>query len=239
MTHTKFYKLFFIVIIFFTSAQFTYGQKTEINFNAYSGLFSFRGDGGSLNSSINFNPYTTPEKYTSNPYGKKSEFSYAFELQGQRITKNKNIYGLGISFEALTSKVNIDTVTENGIIYLQYPANGKTTLKNTFVTFNPFVGHRYSYGKINFDLLAGFDLAFCLKSKELGNASINNKAYATVENDKAKPSIDFRPRIQIRTQINKFGFLAGYSLGLTNYQTQNNLKAHTSFLRLGLSYQLN
>lgn len=89
-----------------------------------------------------------------------------------------------------------------------------------------------------FDLLVGFDLAFCLKSKELGNASTNNKVYATIENDKTKPSIDFRPRIQIRTQINKFGFLVGYSLGLTNYQTQNNLKAYTSFLRLGLNYQL-
>ena len=238
MTYNRFNNLFFIVIILLTSVQFSYGQKTEMNFNTYSGIFSFRGDGATTNSWINYSPYTTPDKYTSNSYGKKSEFSYVFELQGQRITKNKSIYGLGIGFEILTSKVNIDTVTENGVVYWEYPANGKTTLKNTFITLNPFVGHRYSYGKMTFDLLVGFDLAFCLKSKELGNASTNNKVYATIENDKTKPFIDFRPRIQIRTQINKFGFLAGYSLGLTNYQTQNNLKAYTSFLRLGLSYQL-
>ena len=54
----------------------------------------------------------------------------------------------------------------------------------------------------------------------------------------AKPTIDFRPRIQIRTQINKFNFLAGYSLGLTNYQSKFNYKAYTSFVYLGLGYQL-
>ena len=238
MTYYRFNNLFFIVIILLTSVQFSYGQKTEMNFNTYSGIFSFRGDGATTNSWINYSPYTTPDKYTSNSYGKKSEFSYVFELQGQRITKNKNIYGLGIGIEILTSKVNIDTVTENGFLYWQYPANGKATLKNIFMTLNPFVGKRYSNGKMTFDLLVGFDLAFCLKSKEFGKASANNKVYTTIENDKTKPSIDFRPRIQIRTQINKFGLLAGYSLGLTNYQIQNNLKAYTSFLRLGLSYQL-
>jgi hypothetical protein len=238
MAQAKINKQIFIVIMLLVLTQFSFGQKTEINFNAYSGLFSFRGDGSSSTSWINFNPYTSPYKYTSNPYGKKSEFSYALELQGQRVTKNKNIYGLGISFETLTSKVNIDTVTQNGFFYWQYSASGKTTLKNTFITLNPFVGHRYSYRKITFDLLAGFDLAFCLKSKEVGNATTNNKDYVTVENIKTKPLIDFRPRIQINTQINKFGLLAGYSFGLTNYQSQNNLKAFTSFLRLGLSYRL-
>ena len=160
------------------------------------------------------------------------------ELQGQRVTKNRNIYGIGISFETLTSKVNIDTITYNGFVYSLYSAKGETKLKNTFVTLNPFVGHRYLYRKMAFDLLAGFDLAFCLKSKEAGKATTNNKDYITVENDRAKPSIDFRPEIQIKTQINKIGFIAGYSLGLTNYQTQNNSKAYSSFLRLGLSYQL-
>ena len=238
MAQTKINKLFFLAIIFLVSTQFSSGQKSEIVFNAYSGLFSFRGNGSSSTSWINSNPYTSPWKYTSNPYGKKSEFSYALELQGQRVTKHKNIYGLGISFEILASKVNIDTVTANGFLYWEYSASGKTSLKNTFVTLNPFVGHRYSYHKIIFDLLAGFDLAFCLKSKEVGNATTSNDYYVTVENNKPKPSIDFRPRIQVKTQINKFGLLAGYSLGLTNYQIQNNSKAYTSFLRLGLSYQL-
>lgn len=233
-------KLFFIIIIFLFSVQFSYGQKTEINFNVYSGLFSFRGNGATSNSLIISDPFIpTPTKFTDNPYGRRTGFSYAFEFQGQRLSKRKNIYGVGISFEELTSKVNIDKVGISGDpAYLQYPANGETKLGNTFVTLNPFVGHRYSSYKITFDLLAGFDLAFCLKSKENGSATTSNQGTFTVENDKTKPSIDFRPRIQIKTEINKFGFLAGYSLGLTNYSTQNNLKAYTSFLRLGLCYQL-
>lgn len=222
------------------SLQFSYGQKIEINLNAYSGLFSFRGDGATSNSRIISFPFiNTPTIYTLNPYGTKSEFSYALEFQGQRVTKRKNIYGLGISFEALTTKVSIYKVGISGDpAYLEYSANGKTTLKNTFVTFNPFIGHRFSYHKMNIDLLAGSDLAFCLNSKENGNATASNKVNFTVENNKEKPSIDFRPRIQIKTQINKFGFLAGYSFGLTNYQTQSNLKTYSNFLRLGLSYQL-
>jgi hypothetical protein len=221
MTQIKITKAFLLIFILLVSRQFSYGQKTEINFNAYSGLFSFRGAGSSSTSWINFNPYTSPDKFTSNPYGKKSEFSYSLELQAQRVTKTKNIYGVGISFEALTSKVTIDTVTQNGFIYWQYSADGKTSLKNTFVTLNPFIGHR-----------------FCLKSMEKGNATAGNKTIYTADNDKAKPSIDFRPRIQIKTQLKKVGLLVGYSLGLTNYQTQNTPKAYSSYLRLGLSYKL-
>lgn len=99
--------------------------------------------------------------------------------------------------------------------------------------------HRYSYRKINFDLLADVEAGICLKSKELGRATTNHKDYIRVENDKPKPSIDFRPGAQLKVQIKKVGFLAGYSIGLTNYQTKNNSKAYSRFLRFGLSYLLN
>ena len=231
-------KIFFILIALCFINQSVFGQKTEINFNAYSGLFSFRGNGSASNSWMNFSFYTFPSSSTFNPYGKKNGFSYALELQGQNLTKRKNIYGSGISFEILTSKVNIDTVAGGDPAYLQYPATGKTTLKNTFITLNPFVGHRYINGKITFDLLTGIDLSFCLKSREAGTATTNNNALITVENDKDKPSVDFRPRVQIKTQYKKIGFLLGYSLGLTNYQNKYSDKAYTSFLRLGISCQI-
>lgn len=240
MAHNR---LFFVIITLLLTTQVSYGQKTEISFDAYTGLFSFRGVGATSNSYIIFYPFSSiPTKFTIDPYATKSAFSYSLEFQGQRITKRKNIYGLGISFEELTSKVNIDKIGVSGDpAYLQYSASGKTELKNMFITFNPFVGHRYSYRKVTFDILAGLDLAFCLKSIENGNATTTDKDYhlhLTVENSLAKPSIDFRPRIQIKAQINKFGFLAGYSLGMTNYQTQYYPKVYSSFLRLGLSYRL-
>ena len=230
------------------SAQFSYGQKTEINFNVYSGLFSFRGEGAASKSFIYSRSGSLGiiTKYTDDPYGKGNGFSYSLEFQGQRLSKRKNIYGLGISFEELISKVNVDSILISGnYAEIQYPASGETKLKNTFVTLNPFAGHRYAYRKITIDLLAGFDVAFCLKSEEDGSATTSSSTTnnmdqfnVKIDNGRPKPSIDLRPRIQIKAEINKFGFVAGYSLGLTNYSTQYNSKAYTSFLRFGLSYQL-
>lgn len=238
MKRNNLYKIASVVVILFSYVEICQAQKTEINFNAYSGLFSFGGNGSASNSGISY-PFTSTTNYTTNPFGRRSGFSYELEFQGQKLSKNKNIYGLGISVEQLNSRVKISKIIiSQEPAYLAYSANGETKLKNTFITLNPFVGHRYSYRKMTFDLLAGFDLAFCLKSKETGKASTNNKDFVKAENDKTKPLTDFRPRIQIKMEINKLGFLAGYSLGLTNYQTENNLKAFTRFLRLGLSYQL-
>lgn len=230
-------KILSVLIVFFLSIQISYGQKTEINLDVYSGVFSFTGKGATPNSLLNSYPTSSPT--TSNPYGTKSGFSYSFEVQGQRITKRKNIYGLGISFEELTSNVNIDAISvSNGYINYELTAKGKTELKNTFLTFNPFIGHRYLYNKISFDILAGLDFAFCLESNENGKATAIGKDYVTGGISMPKPSIDFRPRIQLKAGIKKFGFLAGYSSGLTNYQNKNNLKAYSSFLQLGFSYLL-
>lgn len=225
-----------IAFIFLVSVNFSFGQKTEINFNTYSGLFSFRGNGSVTNSTIGWGQFSIPMTSTDNPYGNKNDFSYAFELQIQKLTKGKNLYGIGLGFETLKSQVHIDTYTQSGFAFIKSAANGKTILKNTFITVNPYLGHRFSFRKTSFDMLAGIDLAYCLKSTEFGYLSLNT--IDPFQNEIAKPTIDLRPRIQIKTQIKKFGFIAGYSLGLTNFQTNNNLKANTSFLRLGLSYQI-
>jgi len=239
MKNNKYNWLIFLGLVLLTGPLNTYGQSTEIHFNAYSGLFSFRGDGATSTAWMNIEHMVRPFNITSNPYGNKSAFSYAFEIQGQRITKHKNIFGIGLSYEKLSSKVIIDTVFESGcFIYRLFPARGETSLKNSFITLNPYIGRRFSIGKMGFDVLAGIDLAYCIKSKESGSASIGSEKNITTANNMQKPSIDFRPRFQINAQIDKFGLLAGYSLGLTNFQPKNNPKAYSSFLRIGLSYQL-
>jgi hypothetical protein len=233
-------KLFLTVSAFFLSTLISFGQKTEININGYSGLFSFRGEGATSNSWIISYPLIdTPTTYTINPFGKKSGFSFGFGLQGQRLTTAKNIYGLGFVFEELTSTVHIYKWGVSGDpAYLEYPADGQTKLKNTFITLNPFIGHRYAFGKLSFDVLTGMDFAFCLESKEKADVSVNNQDRKTFYSQRPKPFMDFRPKIQLKAQKEKFGFIAGYSLGLTNFQTQNNPKAYSSFLRIGFSYQL-
>ncbi len=227
-----------IGFIFLVATQFSFGQKTEIHLNAYTGLFSFRGNGASDVSSIIDNSYTPPYEFTTKPYGTKSAFSYALECQIQRVTKKKFIYGVGTRYEALTSKVAIDSIWQNGLVYRPLAAKGETNLKNTFVAFNPFIGYRLVYTNCSIDVFAGVDLAVCVKSEEHGNAEASDKTVVKVENDHTKPSIDWRPCVQIKTQVKKVGLLLGFAYGLTNYSTQKDLKAYSSFVRIGLSYQL-
>lgn len=236
-------KMLYLFIILSLIVVNTKGQKNEYSINAVSGLFSFRGSGAASADWIIDNPQKVPPViYTRNPYGKKSAFSYSLELQFQRATNSNIIYGAALSFESLTSKVDIDTVFQNSFAGSVFPARGSTNLRNYFITLNPFAGYRFNKQKINFDFLAGIDLGACVNSREKGKAvdagSINYFTVVTTDNQISKPAIDIRARMQLKVAYKKYGVLAGYSLGLTNYQRKNNLKVYSSFIRFGLSYQI-
>ena len=68
-----------LAIIFLVSVNFSFGQKTEINFNAYSGLFSFRGNGTATNSSIGWSQFD-PIWRTANPYGQASKHQIGLSI---------------------------------------------------------------------------------------------------------------------------------------------------------------
>jgi hypothetical protein len=228
---------FFISLIISSS---TFCQKTEFNVTAYSGLFAFRGNEAASHTWYFSGLPSVPDHFTADPYGNQNDFSYSFEVQAQRVSFKRNIYGLGISYETLASKVHIDTAAGGDIIYFQHWATGKTTLENSFITLNPFIGHRYHYHQIAFDILAGMDISGCVKNQTTTKISTNNKDYSTIEDNNPipKPSIDFRLRIQVKAQYKKVGFIIGYSYGLTNYNKQNAPKAYSNFLRVGLNYQI-
>ena len=105
--------------------------------------------------------------------------------------------------------------------------------------------------------MIGSDIAFCLKSKEKYSATGND--YSNVfdswgETNHPKPSIDIRPRIQVKAQYQRLGIIAGYSLGITNYPKPTYYtpppaflgvvfpyktgKVYSSFLRFGISYRI-
>ena len=196
----------------------------------------FGGNGSTTGSVIEERNSPALATHTANPYGRESGFSDAVELQGQHISKDNNLYGLGIAFEELTSKVTIVQLNIGGT--LSALVNGKTTLQNDFIPLNPYIGHRYLYGRVSFDLLAGLDLGLCMTSRETRTISSGPEAIVNDQINKPKPSVDVRPRVQLKASLNRWGLIAGYSLGLTNYQTAGDLKAYSNFLRLGLSYQL-
>lgn len=219
---------------------FTYAQKAEINFNAYTAFFGFHGNGTTTTSYINSNRMAKPGDSTFNVYGKKGSFSYSLELQGQRITKHQLIYGLGIGFEQLNSKVNIDSVR---LVSLgtQYALSGKTLLKNSYLTLNPFLGRQYMINEITLDFLLGVDIAFCENSEEDSKTIFVDNSMgdpAKFKNTKTKPTADYRPRVQMKAQYKNVGILLGYSLGLTDYKQQSATHAYSNLLRLGISYRL-
>lgn len=214
----------------------TYGQKTGLNFNAFTTFFGFRGNGTTKTSYINGYQLKS-DASTNNVFGQTGDFSYSFELQGQQITKQKFIYGLSIGYEVDNSKVSIDSVIINDANKPRYPATGKTVLKNSFITFNPFLGHRFITSKISLDFSIGLDLAFCEKSEE--KIAINVfQDHPKFTNDRDKPAVDYRPRIQLKAQFKRLGIIAGYSIGLTNFSEKPNTKAYTKSLRLGLAFRI-
>lgn len=227
-----------LLVLLLCAAHVSFAQKSELNISAYSGLFSFRGDGASSRSYITAFIPSDPGIFTANPYGRKSSFSYSVELQGQRITKQNIIYGAGIAFESLKSKVYSDTMSGGDLVYFVQRTDAKTTLKNTFVTVNPFAGYRFSHNNIAVDLVGGLDLAFCLRSVEKGETRPDNENNLSFANKLSKPALDVRPRIHCRIAYKKVGINAGYSLGLVNFQNHYYPKAFTSFLRLGLTYRV-
>lgn len=152
------------------------------------------------------------------------------------LQKNRNIYGIGISFEELKTKVKITEANLGSTLTLL--VNGNSTLRNDFITLSPYIGQRLNDLKISIDLLVGLDLGFCLLSKEEGRISPNPESLPNVDNNLQRPVLDLRPRAQIKLLYNRYGFICGYSLGLINYQEEANLKAYNRLLRVGLSYQL-
>jgi hypothetical protein len=234
-------KYFITLLLFQILANVSFCQKNQFAFNIYSGFFSYTGNGSAGSSTINYG-IQTPTPYTSNVYGKKSSFPISFEAQFIKITKSDFLYGAGLSYDILKSKIKINKVQFSPEVVLinqsyLYDADGNTKLKNVYFNINPFIGKRFSKNKMTLDLLGGFDFGMCLKSTEKGSATITStNGKVSSNSSKSYPSIDFRPRIQFKAGYKKTGIIIGYSLGMTNYQSLTTSKAYTNFLRLGLSY---
>lgn len=236
-------KHFMTFMLFQLLAITSFCQGTEFNVNVYNGFFSYKGNGSAVSSTINYGIYV-PTPYTSNVYGNKSSFSISFETQVIKNTKSNFLYGLGLSYDLLNSKIEINKAQFSPELVLLnqsylYDAEGNTKLKNVYFNINPFIGKRFLKNKMTLDLLGGFDFGICLKSVEEGHATVSSpKAKIHSNVSKPYPLIDFRPRIQFKAGYKRTGIMIGYSLGLTNYQSVMASKAYTSFLRFGFSYRI-
>lgn len=231
-------------IAILSAGQSSYSQKTEIKVNAYSGLFFFRGSDAASTSVIHTGD--APMYWTDETFGKTPAFSYSVSLQAQRVTKQNHLFGLEIGWEELKSRTRVDTVTCNFCLpgHSVELVKGHETTATSFLNISPYVGQRWNAGKITLDLTAGVDLAVCTKVQDISRYALRNSSdYGGVKYNKRHPDLDVRPRLQINAYYNRIGVIAGYSLGLTNFQLIDNhayynREAFTNFLRLGVGYRL-
>lgn len=217
---------------------FCYGQKLDIRSTIYGGLFFFRGSGATSTSTVRVADDIGYHNPTS--YGRKSDFSYAIELQAQWVTKQKHVFGLGVGYEELTSKAPVDFFY--GDLPDGIPASGKVTMAYTYLTMNPFIGHRFFISTVTLDALLGVDCAFNQNDPQ-EEAWLVAPFKAIYKRKKQFHPNDLRPRIQVNAYYSRIGVAVGYSLGTENLYYYNNAnfknkKAYANFLRLGVSYRL-
>jgi hypothetical protein len=227
-----------LVTLFLTNV---FGQKTEFRIAFNSGLFSFSGQSAEKYSQINFSDQTK-SGYTNNPYGSMIGICYGLSGNVKRITKKNLNLGLDLGFETLRSKVNITTISGyTGTSTYEYTASGQTFLNYNFINLYPYIGHRFNVRKVFLDIVGGFDIAYCLKATEKGDATATNGIKYTTSVDRKTKSTDIRPRIQLAADYHKLGIYVGYSYGLVNYKSGYIGGTNECFgrlVRFGLTYRI-
>ncbi|KRB55844.1 outer membrane beta-barrel protein [Flavobacterium sp. Root186] len=224
-----------IAFIFFSNS---YAQKTELRVSLDSGLSAFSGQSAESSSYMSFSNFTG-SGYTNNPYGSKNALSYGVSLNLKRVTKVNFIYGIGVGYEDLRSKTSLTNVFNDGSEAI--PVSGETFMNVNTINVNPFAGYRFNADKFPIDLAAGFDIANILSTKEKGDATDASGNKYTTSRDRKTISTDFRPRIQISTDYQKFGVYLGYSFGLRNYldgYVGGTNEAYSKIFRFGITYQV-
>lgn len=228
--------VFAFFILIYTNS---YCQKTELRISLDSGLSSFGGKSAESSSFI-LSSETIGYNYTNNPYGSKNALAYGVSLNLRRVTKVNFIYGLGIGYENLRSKTSVTSVFKYEE-EVAVPVSGETFMDISTINVNPFAGYRFNADKFPIDLVAGFDFANILSTKEKGDTADTNGNKYTTSLDRKTNSIDFRPRIQVSADYKKFGVYLGYSFGLSNYKENfsgTNNTAYSKIFRFGITYQV-
>ncbi len=215
----------------------SYTQKTEIRANANAGLFAFRGTGANSNATYIIDAYANPNSSLDNSYSNIFTSSHTFEVQFQRVVKNNNIIGIGFAIEKLKNKINVDSLIIRNNYIRGQSANGSVKFNNTFYTVNPYLGNRYTFKSIAFDVLAGLDVAFAAETtkKEIIKTSTQEFRTSTLE---FKKNVDFRIRLQLDTQIKNVGLVLAYSRGLFNFSNETYKNVYSDLFRFGLSFKL-
>jgi hypothetical protein len=217
-------------------------QKIELKTSLNFGLFSFAGLSAESTSQINFSNFKQlgDVSYTNNPYGSKQGMSYGLSFDATKVTKKGFLFGADLGYEMLRSLITIDGINGfDGSKTYQVKATGQTFLNYHFINLFPHIGYRFSLNNIDFDVLGGFDINYCVKTLEKGNATDANGLEYTTLRDRKTISTDPRPRIQLNAKRSQFGIYVGYSQGEINYKdgyVGGVNECNSRLIRFGLTY---
>lgn len=225
-----------VLLLFIVTSGFA--QKLEIRASLNSNLFSFAGQSAEEVSYFNFGSTHT---YTNTPYGAKNGVGYGISGSVQYVGKKNFIAGADVGYERAASKVSINNVIVLSSSSLGTLATGRTLLKYDFINLFPYTGYRFHPGKVNLDVTAGVDIAYCLKAREDGEATTSSGTKYTTSVDRKTIKVDVRPRVQLAASYKRAGVYVGYSYGLANYMSGfvgGVNESYARMIRFGVRYQL-
>lgn len=192
-------------------------QSTKFSGHLTSGLGAFRGSGAS-EAGIILVPddglddfvylYTTRNvPYAENPYGKKVALSYGGALQVQRVTRGQTVLGAQAGYDFLRSRVPVVLVFDQSDAGTN--VSGRVILTSQATNLHPFVGYRFRREQLSFDLTAGPEAAYLLRSHESSRANTpSNRGtvykYSTSLN-REHPRLDVRARLNLTAYYQRVG----------------------------------
>ena len=221
-------------------------QHTEIIGRAGVGLLAFGGAGAEASSFINYSTFFgEPNGYTNNPYGSRFGAGATLSMRAQRVGHKSGLLAFDLGYEWLRSRTTITQIYGSQPVYSSFfgpiDAEGSTHLASHNLTAFLGLGHRFQVGAVEFDALAGPELAYAFGFHEKGSGSYKGGIWAIDQRDRADNRFDARLRAEATAWYHRVGVNASYSHGFINYQGRmlgGSPEAYARILRLGLAYRL-
>ena len=238
--------IFIVLVILKQSVLFC--QHTELNIAFQTGVFGYK-----TNTKVEpffsmLNEGTAGSSnivYPNNSWGTHSQFPYCISLDTRRVTKRKNLLGILLSYESLTTSKELHYIFHANAVNLA-PATGKCTLQNNFFTMTMYFGRRLKFGILTDDITAGFYIGLSKFHHEWGYAtdqatqveykfdlSSNTSQYEGFTN--ADAGYTFQNILYHK----RFGLSIAYSGGVQNFEGNTSAdKTYSKFFKAGIVFKL-
>lgn len=231
--------LLFILLTFLIKLS-CYGQSNELQLKAFLNKSSFIGSGAAIESHI-LSPYDPAQSpYVDNPYGVIGKYRFNLGLSFQRNTQSNLLFGIGSSFEKLSSRVR----SKNGMSYNNKYLDGKgnTILSLNYASIHPFIGVFITKEttKIEFKIVS--DISYLIQSKEILTFETEEETYKFYHH-RDHPNMNYRFGLGSAVYVHRFAIHIEYLIGTVNFDPEKGSPLvdviepiYSQLFRLGVGY---